>query len=110
MGKLRKTVKVAEVPGEPLRYQVESWADPRLYHVVDLSENGGNGECDCKDFRTRCTANLKANGGKWVHYGAPGLPNPDRTQCRHCYCARLKFTDTTLRAIAATLHPHPEPT
>jgi hypothetical protein len=100
----KKTVKVEEIQGEPLRYRVESWQDPRLYHVADLSENGGNGECDCRDFTTRCFPNFKANGGKWIHYGAPGQPDPLRTQCRHIYCARIKYTDSTLRGIAARLH------
>jgi hypothetical protein len=110
MGKLKRTVKVQEIEGEPMRFRVESWEDPRLYHVVDLSERGGAGECDCRDFTTTCTRNWKDNGGKWVHYGFPGQPDPERVMCRHIYCARVKFTDTTLRAIAAKLHPQKEPT
>ena len=110
MGKLKRTVKVQEIEGEPMRYRVESWEDPRLYHVVDLSEKGGNGECDCRDYATTCTRNWKDNGGRWVHYGVPGQPDPERTQCRHIYCARVKFTDTSLRGIAAQLHPQKEPT
>lgn len=110
MGKLKHTVKVQEIEGEPMRYRVESWEDPRLFHVVDLSEFGGNGECDCRDFRILCTDNFRTNGGKWVHYGFPGQPDPSRTQCRHIYCARLRYTDTSLRGIAAQLHPQKEPT
>lgn len=106
----QKTVKVRAIPGEAMRYQVESWQRPDLFHVVDLSNHGGNGECDCRDFLTRCEPNLKSNGGRWVHYGFPGQPNPDRTQCRHIYCARIKFTDDTLRGIAAELHPTQPPT
>lgn len=109
MGELKRTVKVQEIEGEPMRYRVESWQDPRLFHVVDLSELGGNGECDCRDFCTTCTRNWKEGNGRWVHYGAPGQPDPERTQCRHIYCARIKFTDATLRGIAAKLHPQPEP-
>lgn len=88
-----------------MRYRVESWERPDLHHVVDLSELGGNGECGCADFRARCFPNFRANDGKWVNYGHPGRPNPARTQCKHIFCARLKFTDDTLRAIAEQLTP-----
>lgn len=57
MGEPKRTVKVQEIEGEPMRYRVESWQDPRLFHVVDLAELGGNGECDCRDFCTTCTRN-----------------------------------------------------
>lgn len=96
----KRTVKVQEIPGEPLAYWVESWAQPEFQHKVDLTENGGNGFCDCKDFCTRCQPNFDNNGGRWVEYGYPGHPDPERTQCRHIFVARKKFLNTTLRQIA----------
>ena len=104
MPAVQRTVKVQAEPGEPMRYRVESWERPDLYHVVDLSELGGNGECDCRDFVTTCHPNFRANGGRWVCYGYPGRPDPHRTQCRHIECTRRKFLNDTLRTIAAQLN------
>jgi|GEM_PF-2469450 len=100
MSKSTKSVKVKAVPGEILRYQVESWGRADLHHIVDLMEQGGNGECGCTDFRMQCTTNWKENGGAWVLYGFPGHPDPKRTQCRHIYCARMKFTNDTLKLLS----------
>jgi hypothetical protein len=106
MGKLMRTVKVQEVPGEPMRFFVESWERPNLPHVVDLAAERGHGGCDCRDYCTTVTRNRKAMPGKWVFYGEPGSPNPLRTQCRHIAIAQRKHLMTTLPAIARELYPN----
>ena len=103
------TIHVTAISGEVCRYQVESWQRQGLHHTVDLLEHGGNGECSCKDFATRCHTNLKENGGKHVPYGYPGHPDPDRTQCRHIHVARIKFANDTLK-IMAKQHGQPQRT
>lgn len=97
----QKTVKVRAVPGEAMRYQVESWQRPDLFHVVDLLENDGNGACCCRDFLTRCEPSFRANGGKIVEYGYPGTPDPARTRCRHIHVCVKKFANDLLRHMAA---------
>lgn len=100
----KRTVRVQEIPGEALCYWVESWERPEYQHKVDLTENGGNGACDCKDFCTRCEPNFLKAEGKWTEYGYPGNPDPDRTMCKHIFVARKKFLNTTLRQIAEKLN------
>ncbi len=106
MTAIRQTVKVA-LGDTPMTYKVESWERPGSHHTVDLSELGGNGACTCTDFNVRCLSNLKKADGKWTHYGVPGKPNPKRSMCKHIFCARIKFTDDTLRGIAAQINPQP---
>jgi len=104
MPKSKMTRKVQAIPHHPLRYRVESWGSKSLPYEVDLSENGGNGACSCRDFEIRCWKNFKESGGKWVDYGHPEHPNPERTQCAHIKAARMKFTNDTLRAIAEEMN------
>ena len=66
MGHLKQTIKVKEIPGEPMRYYVESWTRPKYPHIADLSEAGGHGQCDCKDFATVVTRNRKTYPGVWI--------------------------------------------
>jgi hypothetical protein len=105
MPKPNRTVSVSAVHGELMVYRVESWGRPDIYHTVDLLEFDGNGECDCKDF-IKCRSNMKAGHSK-VMYGYPGLPDPDRTQCRHIYCARIKFTNDTLATLSRQQNEQP---
>lgn len=108
MGAKQKTIKVTEVPGEPMRYWVESWTAGQLPHMVDLAACGGHGDCSCTDAATTVARNRKLHPGKWNDYGHPGAINPDRCCCRHVAAARKRFLMTTLPAIAAKIYP-PEP-
>lgn len=99
MPQAKDTIKVKPIPGEALRYQVESWQASKYPHVVDLMENNGNGSCDCKDFLTRCEPNYKEER-KIVEYGFPGNPNPKRTRCKHIHVAVKKFANDTLKEIS----------
>jgi hypothetical protein len=99
------TIKVKAIPGEAMRWRVESWSKPQEPHIVDLSMHGGRGECSCTDWQTRCNPNFKKHG-QWVEYwGAGGRPNPARSMCRHIHVTRIHFLNTSLRDIAAQLHP-----
>lgn len=100
MPRSTRTVRVQAIPGEPFRYRVESWVDPKHPHMVDLLEQDGNGECDCWDYRKKCSANITKHGGKIVAYGTPDRPNPDRTQCRHICAALKKDVPELYRRIA----------
>jgi hypothetical protein len=104
MGALKHTIKVAEIPGEPMRYRVESWQRPKYPYTVDLSEAGGHGECHCKDFCTTVTRNRKLHPGAWIDYGTPDDINPDRTQCKHIAVAQKKWKMTVLPDVAARLN------
>ncbi len=98
MPKASHSVRVQAIPGESMRYWVESWQSADTQHTVDLLEHDGNGQCSCRDF-LRCLRNMK-DGHKKIPYGYPGLPHPNRTQCRHIYCARMKFTADVLTEMS----------
>jgi len=105
MGKLKKTIKVTEIEGEPMRYRVESWEKPEYPYTVDLSEAKGHGSCICKDYCTTVARNRKEHPGQWHFYGNADSINPKRTQCKHIAAAQRKFLMTTLPSIAAELNP-----
>ena len=71
------TVRVKAIEGEPGRFSVESWSDPRHPHTVDLLEHGTVGECSCPRWSTHTWPLIR--DGKTV------LPS-DR--CRHINAAR----------------------
>jgi hypothetical protein len=50
---------VHPIPGEPLRFHVQSRSDCRVSHLVDLQECGFNGACGCHDFQMRHLPKLK---------------------------------------------------
>jgi hypothetical protein len=90
MSRTDRTIRVQPIPGEPLRYYVESWSSPSRPHIVDLAENQGNGACSCRDFVTRRQPNIDKL-----------MPLFSReTSCRHVIAARRHFTIHTLTDIA----------
>jgi hypothetical protein len=109
MGALKQSVRVREIPGEPMRYYVESWGQPKEPHTVDLSMHDGHGSCSCRDFVTNVARNRKTHPGAWNFYGTPDAINPQRTQCRHIAAAQRKYLMTTLPAVARSLHPQQKP-
>lgn len=86
-----KTVRVASITGETMRFSVESWTKAQRPHTVDLLSNDGAGECSCKNWITQ----------KWPairdRIGCPGTP---ATMCRHVAAARLYFLNRLLRQMA----------
>lgn len=85
--------EVSPVPGEALRYWVQS--SESLPHFVDLSENDGNGECSCPDFRFRCLPNYR-DQTRIIHHGYPNA-----TRCKHIKTAMLYFADEVLHQCLA---------
>lgn len=88
MPRASNTVIVAEVPGERMRYRVESWSAENRPHVVDLLAHGGLGECSCTDWQTR----------RW-----PLIRDGETagTRCRHVTAARDFFLSQLLARMAA---------
>ena len=87
MSKADRTVLVSEIPGELMRYHVESWSRPRRPHVVDLLAYGGSGECSCTDWSTRRGPAVKAGESVGIY-------------CRHVLAARSYFLNGVLSAMA----------
>jgi hypothetical protein len=87
MAKIDQTVIVREVPGEEMRFRVESWSNPAQPHTVDLLAYKGAGECSCTDWQTR----------RWpaIRDGAT-----TGTRCRHVIAARSYFLDSLLATMA----------
>lgn len=69
------------------RYRVESKSDPSGWHLVDLTDRGGHGFCDCKDFATRANPNFKRHG-LYIPY-AP--KRAGRSECLHLRAAFEHF-------------------
>lgn len=84
-----QTVIVREIPGEPMRFTVESWAKAREPHLVDLLAHGGLGECSCMDWQIR----------RWPAIRDGGIVD---TRCRHVIAARSYFLDGLLAEMART--------
>ena len=85
MSKDPETLKAVPIPGEALRYWVESSKKGSPW-VVDLSSH----ECICPDFLCRREPALKA--------GAE--PMTRHTCCKHIIAARREFLNTSLRQIS----------
>ena len=85
-----RTVRVEAIPGELMRYRVESWSSAKRPHTVDLLANDGAGECSCADWGTRRGPAIKAGG----------FPGTAPTMCRHVTAARLHFLNRLLREMA----------
>jgi hypothetical protein len=105
MSRKTNTVKVREIPGEPLRYRVESWTDPDHPYTVDFTENQGNGECTCIDFVAYCQPRYLKTG-QIVGYGHPSSPNKNRTRCRHIEAAFHYWGNKLLRDLAQHYNGH----
>ena len=80
-------LRVEPIPGEPLRFRVQSVSDPETMHMVDLGLNDGGGFCDCMDFCARRDGFLKATR----------LPYQDRTACSHVKAAFRVFGMSRIR-------------
>lgn len=79
-------------PFEPLRFYVTSASQPGIRHVVDLSANGGSGECSCQSFQFRCHPKLK-DGERFT----------EAVWCRHIKLARTHFLNQALKHASREL-------
>lgn len=50
---------VDPVPGEPLRYYVQSRSRRNIKHLVDLAECGYNSACSCEAFQMRLLPQMR---------------------------------------------------
>ena len=50
---------VHPIPGEPLRFWVDSFTDTRTRYLVDLEELGFHGWCSCQNFEKKRFPRLK---------------------------------------------------
>ena len=74
---------VEEVEDEPFRYRVESQGEPGKWHLVDLTERGGHGMCDCKHFQTVANPNFRRHGER-----IPYMPKRQGvSECKHIAAA-----------------------
>jgi len=87
-------MNVEPIPGESLRFYVESESEPGTKHLVDLTENRGSGKCSCQAFQFQCEQNIKL-GKPMFSRGEPivnlrGLISwPDATCCKHIYQVQI---------------------
>ena len=86
-------LRVEPIPGEPLRFRVQSQSEPEHMHVVDLGLNEGGGFCDCPDFCCRRDGFLKATR----------LPYQDRTSCSHVKAAFRVFGLAQIKRTMKTM-------
>ena len=92
------SVPLVQEDGEAFgRYRVESSEEG--FHLVDLTDRGGLGSCDCIDFQTRANPNYRrifdsmAEGPlrhilAWIPFG-PGRKG--RSDCKHLEAAKVHF-------------------
>lgn len=72
----------------PLRFLVRSASRPRIVHIVDLAEHGGNGGCSCEQFTIRIRPHLDE-----------GAAPTERHRCKHIRAAREYLADRAIRSI-----------
>lgn len=99
MSKEDGTIQIQPVAGEAMRFLCSSWSHPKQPHLVDLSENQGNGCCSCIDYTTRRGPAIKAGADLFTR----------ATSCRHLIAVRKYWAMTTLRDIAAHIKNQERP-
>lgn len=80
------------VPGEALRYHVQSQSRREIRHLVDLEDLGFNGCCGCESFQMRHLPALKQDRRE----GEP----PRRRRCWHIKRALEFHAELSARIIA----------
>ena len=86
---------VCQIPGEPLRYYVESRTSPDRPHTVDMSLHGGRGACSCKGWIT----------SRWPFIRDGALIGLKKAMCAHVRAARDISANQYHSNSAAILHP-----
>lgn len=90
-------MKVSPVPHEPLRFRVQSAANPKKFYLVELETHRNNGACDCHDFLYRKVQLL-------AHPYERGA----RQRCKHIIAAREYFLDRWLGLLAEEMKRKPK--
>lgn len=96
-------MRIKRLRGENLRFQVKSRSGSQWY-LVDLSERGGHGICQCKMFGIRAASNFR----KYQRHIPYRVDNDGKcsnaestTECAHIYAAR-KLNETVVRRLYAS--------
>ena len=79
--------------GERMVWLVPSERTPGQSYRVDLTANGGFGECSCIDWSTRRGLAIKAGAGEM---------GTRETACKHVLRTRRHFLNELLAAMAAS--------
>ena len=103
-------MRVTQIPGERFRWYVHSETEGDAEHVVDLTENNGNGQCSCRDFETRCGPAFYRNGKNIIPYerDEKGKLNKDRTICKHINAVRNHLFNSLLPDMVKAEKPRPK--
>ena len=83
-------MKVIPILGEPLRFRVQSEANPRKFYLVELEANHLAGQCDCHHWRIRI--------GPLIQHD---FQTKVKRFCKHILAARSYFCERMLERIAA---------
>ena len=94
MSREQRTVKVSPIPGEALRYRVESWTEGTEPHYVDLDCYNKYPECSCMHYKTRIKKNLEKGHALWT------MP----TMCRHIEAAYRYFATKQIKHISEIIN------
>ena len=95
MPRSTRTRRVRSIPGEPLRFYVESWTSAARPHIVDLSLHGGIGECSCVNWRIV----------RWLLIKAGCKIGEIESRCIHVVAAREVACNQYLSNASKILHP-----
>lgn len=80
----------------PFRYRVES-SDPLSYHLVDMTQRDGLGECSCKHWHTVANPNWKRLG-----FEIPYAPKrAGVTSCKHIAAVEAHMMKHVWRKVLA---------
>ena len=94
-------MKITPIPGERLRYRIESASEHNAEHVVDMSAHEGNGECSCRFFEVTCASNWRELRRIVPYYrDERGKVGKDVTCCKHILAVRNKILDEILPKMA----------
>ena len=89
MNKKKKPAYEVHHHDNPFRFRVLSASRPDVEHVVDVSANGGIGECSCEHFTYRLYPAI-----------VEGLVEGDAGRCGHIVAARDTCLDSLIARIA----------
>lgn len=83
-------MKVVPILGEPLRFRVQSEANPRQFYLVELEANRLAGQCECHHWRMRI--------GPLIHHD---YQTRIKRRCKHLNAAFIYFGERMLERISA---------
>lgn len=88
---------INEISGEPNRFLVQSRSRPRDWHLVDLEENGFNGQCGCEVFQFKLFPKLREQEQS-------GKDERRKFRCYHITAAILYQGERAARIISREMN------